>query len=129
MKEKPRRKSIGLSAAVAAIAVAPLVAEDDYNSGHLYGERVHFRQDNFADGNYRDYFERDFYGYRVRNKEGYKGCVADITYATPRPFKVVSGVKCRLSMNVFNRVMQNSKVKPAAARSGGLFETGNGGLR
>ena len=67
-----------------------------------YGARIYFMQDAFERGNYRDYFQKAFYGSLVRNCEGRKGTFAKVTYGDSRPFRVTPGKRYRLSFEVFN---------------------------
>ena len=92
-------------AVIAACAAATVWAEPP--DEELFGQRVWFRQDGtFADGNYRDYFQRSFAGELKRNQEGYKGYCCDLAFADSRPFPVVPGKTYKLSMKAFNQGMK-----------------------
>ncbi len=86
--------SLVMLSALSAAAAAP---EEEQ-----YGARIYFTEDNFEQGNYRDYFQQAFYGSLVRNREGRKGTFAQVTYGESRPFQVVPGKKYRLTFDAFN---------------------------
>ena len=101
--------SVFLLSAAASLFALRVPAPEELPDEHLYGDRILFLQDNFREGNYRDYFQRSFAGELVWNQEGRKGAMAKVTYGSSRPFAVKPGKTYILSMDIFNLGQKQGK--------------------